>query len=526
MKGIIYTRVSSDEQVKGTSLDTQEEACLEYCKSKGIEVVKIFRDEGESAKTLDRKEFLNAIDFCQRNKGKLDAFIVYKLDRFSRNAEAHFEVKALLSKANVTLHSVTEPIGTDPSQKLFETILAGFAEFDNAIRRVRCMNGMSAKLKQGLWPWKAPVGYICQSFKKQGLKKIEADKPHPVIFPILQKALKQYATGLYSQADIAKLLEIEGLPALVGKKKISLQYVANILGKQLPFYAGLLPNPWPDKKEDDRFLPGLHAPMISQEEMLKIQMVRSGKKVSYKWNRHNDTFPLRRTVLCAECLRPLTGSTPRGNGGSYHYYHCYNPECKLRSKFIPKSEIEKEFLKHLVSITPNKEFLEAFKETVIDEWKTQGSEFEFKAEQFKVHLDVLEKQRKRVYEMREEGIYTNKDFQERRDEIDGKIATTKISLSEARMEQFDIESAVNYAVEQISNLPRFWVELPPDLKAQFQKRVFPEGTLFVRGKGFRTTKLGFIYELNKRKRTSKSTVVDPTGLEPATPSLQMMCSTR
>ena len=52
MKGIIYTRVSSDEQVKGTSLEFQEELCRKYCKEKGIEIDSVYREEGESAKDL------------------------------------------------------------------------------------------------------------------------------------------------------------------------------------------------------------------------------------------------------------------------------------------------------------------------------------------------------------------------------------------------------------------------------------------------------------------------------------------
>jgi hypothetical protein len=266
--------------------------------------------------------------------------------------------------------------------------------------------------------------------------------------------------------------------------------------------------------------------MITKDEMVRIQQIRSGKKILFKRNKYNEKFPLRRTVLCESCLRPLTGSTPIGNGGSYDYYHCYNKECILRSKFITKDTVEKAFVKHLIDITPNAEFLEAFKATVIDEWTTQGAEFEFKAEQHKVQLEVFEKQRKRVFEMREEGSYSVSEFQERKDEIDTKIATARISLSEARMDQFDIESAVNYAVEQIKNLPRFWADLEPALKPQFQKRVFPEGTIYEREKGFRTIKLGYIYEMNRDLRASKSSVVDPTGLEPATPSLQMRCSTR
>jgi len=76
MKGIIYVRVSSDEQVKGTSLENQDDLCRAYCQNKGIEVVEIFREEGASAKTAQRAEFLRSIEFCRKNKGKIDAFVV------------------------------------------------------------------------------------------------------------------------------------------------------------------------------------------------------------------------------------------------------------------------------------------------------------------------------------------------------------------------------------------------------------------------------------------------------------------
>ncbi len=525
MKGIIYTRVSSDEQVKGTSLETQERACIEYCQTKGIEVLKVFREEGESAKTADRKEFLNALDFCKKNEGKIDAFVVWKLDRFSRNAEAHFHVKAILSKYRITLHSVTEPIGSDPAGKVFETILAAFAEFDNAIRRQRCMNGMAAKLQQGLWAWKPPVGYLCAQNKKQDLKKTEPDKPNPETFPIIQKALKEYAKGLYSQADIARMLERDGLNKILGTKRISLQVINKLLGKQLPFYAGLLVNPWLNASGDNRLLPGLHEPMITQDEMLKIQQIRSGKKVQYKWDRLNPNFPLRRTVLCASCNRPLTGSTPKGNGGAYNYYHCFNKECPLRSKFIAKEMIESEFAQKLESITPTEDFLKIFKATVIDYWKEQGAKFEFQAEQYKAQVTLLEKQRSKVFEMREDGSYSTEEFRERRDEIEIKLAAAKISYSEARIEQFDIEGAVNYAADQIGNLPRLWKELAPTLKPRFQKLVFPQGIAYQKGEGFRTAKLGCIYEINRHFVANKSTVVDPRRFELLTPSLQMRCST-
>src|SRR3989344_3726084 len=153
MKAIIYIRVSSDEQIKGTSLEFQEEACRKYCKDKDIEVLKVFKEEGASAKSADRKVLLEAMEYCRKNKGNMEFFIVWKVDRFARNTEDHFAVKKILADSGVSLKSVTEPIGTDPSEALFETILAGFAQFDNQIRTLRCSNGMLARLRQGIYPW-------------------------------------------------------------------------------------------------------------------------------------------------------------------------------------------------------------------------------------------------------------------------------------------------------------------------------------------------------------------------------------
>ena len=107
MKGIIYTRVSSDEQVNGTSLEFQEELCRKYGEQKNIEIVEIYREEGESAKDLslnNRKKFLEALEYCRRNKNQIDAFIVLRVDRFARNTEDHFAVRKILLGYGTTLY--------------------------------------------------------------------------------------------------------------------------------------------------------------------------------------------------------------------------------------------------------------------------------------------------------------------------------------------------------------------------------------------------------------------------------------
>ena len=221
MRGIIYTRVSSDEQVKGTSLEHQEELCRKYCQEKGIEVDLVFREEGESAKDLslqNRKKFLGALEFCRKNKDKVQAFVVLRVDRFARNADDHFAIRKILATYGTTLHSVTEPIGNEPVAKLLETFLAGIAEFDNAIRKQRCSDGMLARINQGIYPWKPPIGYKCVNFKKHGEKKTYADPPDERIFPIIQRGLKEFAQGLHSQSELARKLDEWGLKDITGKK--------------------------------------------------------------------------------------------------------------------------------------------------------------------------------------------------------------------------------------------------------------------------------------------------------------------
>ena len=73
MECVAYVRVSTDEQVHGTSLDMQQKACIDFVKAKGWKLPKsnIFRDEGESAKATNRPELLSMLEFCRKNKGKI-----------------------------------------------------------------------------------------------------------------------------------------------------------------------------------------------------------------------------------------------------------------------------------------------------------------------------------------------------------------------------------------------------------------------------------------------------------------------
>src|SRR5882724_2149609 len=93
---VIYTRVSTKEQVQNLSLETQAKICRDYAHRSGFEVKEVFVDAGESAKTIDRPEFQAMLSYCQMNKKQMAAVIVYKVDRFGRNTEQHMVVRGLL----------------------------------------------------------------------------------------------------------------------------------------------------------------------------------------------------------------------------------------------------------------------------------------------------------------------------------------------------------------------------------------------------------------------------------------------
>ena len=64
MRAVIYVRVSTLDQVENYSLETQTKACRDYCRRHSIEVDRVFREEGASAKTAARPELSNLLEYC------------------------------------------------------------------------------------------------------------------------------------------------------------------------------------------------------------------------------------------------------------------------------------------------------------------------------------------------------------------------------------------------------------------------------------------------------------------------------
>lgn len=487
--GIIYCRVSSLEQVDGTSLESQERVCREYAEREGIAVSEVFIEKGESAKTADRTEFMKAIYFCSQKKNKVSTFIVYKLDRFARNQSDHVTVRATLQKYGTELRSVTEPINETPTGKLMEGVLSAFAEFDNSIRTERSVNGMRERAKQGIWVWRAPIGY-CRSDKGSNII------PDLAVAHFIQLAFDEYATGKHGYTSLAALLNKRGFTTRAGRPAIP-QLMEKILKN--PLYCGII-------KIWDMEYQGKFEPLISEELFYRCQ----GKKVDSRKVSHsvkNPHFPLRKLAVCEHCTRPFTGSHATGrHGKKYPYYHHQKQACE-HAKFIPKESFEQTFVEYLSSITPNAEYEKLFKAIVLDIWQNNFKNFDIENAKLRKGIESLEKERQEIFTFHRSHIYSDQEFAEQKAIVMKKIAEKKALIVEVSKHEFDMDEALEYCFSYIRNTTETWLkfESKPEKRLRFQKLIF-EKTIPFSGNKFGTAQLSLIYDLYQSYR------VDPSGL--------------
>jgi len=168
---VIYTRVSTKEQAdKNLSLDTQRKACNIYAERHGYTVLANFGGTYESAQTDERREFAAMLAFVKKSKARISYIIVYSLERFSRNDNSIW-LSGQLRKLGIEIVSVTQPIDTSSSSgQMQQKMLFLFGEFDNQLRKEKCVAGIKEMLFRGDWPTSPPLGY--DSVNMNGKRKL------------------------------------------------------------------------------------------------------------------------------------------------------------------------------------------------------------------------------------------------------------------------------------------------------------------------------------------------------------------
>tara|TARA_B100000508_G_scaffold60333_1_gene47062 strand:- start:110405 stop:111931 length:1527 start_codon:yes stop_codon:yes gene_type:complete len=500
--GIIYCRVSSAEQVKGTSLRSQERICKEYADHKGIQVLKCFVEEGESAKTANRPKFQEAISYCSKKKNSIDFFLVYKIDRFARNQNDHVVARSFLKKYGTSLQSVTEHMDDSPVGMLSEGMLALFAEFENSTRATRSKGGMVERVKSGVWVWKAPLGY--KRVIKGGNLVIDDS-----VAPYIRMAFEEWSKGVHSFKSLSNLLYKKGLVGSSGKKLYP-QSIEKIIKNHI--YYGLI-------QAFDMEVVGSFEPIISEDLFWKCQPGVHRKYGDGPRLKQNPEFPLRKFVKCDHCEVTLTGSSSTGRKGKkYPYYHHQKQNCP-HAKSHSKEKFEANFISFLETVAPKeKEYEEAFKAVVLDVWQSNFKKLDKENEKVRRDISNLEDERQKVFEFHRSGVYKDIEFLEQKESINKRIHLNKSLLKEKQFEELNMDEALSFCFDFVRDSSKTWKDLEkqPEHRLRFQKLLFPEKITFD-GAKFGTTKMSLIFEINKKAGADTSKLVTLRGIEPRFP---------
>ena len=299
-----YIRVSTTKQAeKGVSLKEQRTAIEAYAAKNGFTIVGWYEEHITAAK---RGRPLFAAMLKALRQGKAEGIVIHKIDRSARNLGDWADLGELID-AGFDIHLAHEPLDLrSRGGRLSADILAVVAADFIRNNRQEARKGFYGRLKQGIYPLGAPIGYLDRG--KGGKEKaIDPDRA-----PLVRYAFERDATGQVSLLKLLADLTEKGLRNRKGKA-LSLTGLLTLLRN--PFYAGIIRL----LKTGETFQ-AIHEPLIRMSTFERVQDVLDGKKPR-RIQTHDYLY--RRLFNCATCGRALIGTKVKGRV----YYRCQVSAC-------------------------------------------------------------------------------------------------------------------------------------------------------------------------------------------------------
>ncbi len=504
MRAIIYTRVSSEEQVSNLSLDVQEKTCREYCARNGWTVANVYREEGESAKTADRTELRRMLAALRTRP--VDFVVVYDTSRFARDVYVHTSLKQLLMKAGAQLRAATQPLEDTAAGRAIEGVFAVFNQLDNELRAEKIEAGMKETVARGRWPWKAPIGYR-NDRSADGRKVVVPDEQARLV----RKAFEGVAAG-ESPATVLRRVTALGLTTKKGRP-VRLQEFRPMLRN--PFYRGIVrSNHWGIETQ------GQHEGLVDPATWAQVQLQLTGRPAApgtLQRTKEHPEFPLRGFVRCAACGKPLTASLSRGKmGRRYGYYRCWMKDCgAIQTRAERLEELFGDLLRR-VQLAPG--MVRLVEAALLDLWQELRRGSVQEAATVKRRMTDLEQKKKRLVRAY---IYDQAIDRATYDEelagLEEALTFTHLELRDAAMEDFDMEASLGYARAIMTKTYQLWEAANPDQKRRLQKLIFPEGVTFD-GEALGTPATALLFSRLGPETINLEGLVAHTGFEPVLPA--------
>lgn len=198
---------------------------------------------------------------------------------------------------------------------------------DNLSENIR--RGHRAKLRKGIWPSFAPLGYV----NNHRTRDIDVDEEKA---PLIRKGFELYSTGKYTLKQVAKILKDVGLRSYKGNV-VPVSCVQRILSK--PFYYGVF-------TFKNEVYEGVHKPIITKKLFDQCQEVMKSRGHT-KTRKAEKIFPFRGLLTCGECFCSITAETQKG----HNYYRCTKKREVCSQKYIREELLTEQIKNHLQKVS-------------------------------------------------------------------------------------------------------------------------------------------------------------------------------
>lgn len=437
-KAFAYCRFSSDNQ-REESIDAQMRAIKDYCERNKILLIKTYADEAKSATTDNRPEFLKMIDDCK--SADVDAVIVHKLDRFSRNRYDSAIYKNELKKRNISILSVLENLDDSPESIILESVLEGMSEYysRNLAREVmkgKMETAYQCKHNGGI----PPLGYNVASDKTYIINEYEAAAVRTIFSMFVQG---------YSYSEIASTLHNQGYKTKLGGKFTSSAFYSILTNEK---YIGTyvfnrtIPQPRGGKRSnasrpDDEILkiPNGIPAIIDKETWSTAQkLLKRRKTMAGKGERKaKETYLLSGIIKCGNCGGAMVGSR-RCSGRNKAVYYSYECNTRKRLKTCKMKSINRDYIENLVidyleqNILTDKA-IENVKAELVEMMQTIRKEKPQDIENINKELAETKKQINNIVDAVAAGMF-NPAMKERLDELESRQNQLIILLENANIQ--------------------------------------------------------------------------------------------
>jgi DNA invertase Pin-like site-specific DNA recombinase len=503
---VLYIRVSTEEQAKGPlNLANQEQDCRNFCDKHGYNVVGVFVDPAQSARTSNRPEFQRMVAFCKAHRKEVGIAVVQDLSRFARYSPDQGYFIAELSKRGIRTVSVREPNVDDTAAGRFAANMIGASNqyFSDSLSE-RMRDRTRAAVAAGRYPWPAPIGY--RNVKARTGPNII---PDPQRAPLVRKAFELIATGRHRKSDVLQQITAMGLRTR-RNKPLSPQTFHALLQK--PVYCG-----WIRLSDamDERFR-GLHEALVSEQLFDEVQRVLKGKKPSIVPKRkHNPNFPLKWFVKCGNCGTPLTGGFAKGRTKRYGHYWCRKQECRLVK--VSKEKLERDFLLLLYRLQPGQKTLSEFPKIAAKVWAQKQGDSQAETERLKAQLEDRKFLKSELLKAKLRGEVSQADYEEANRGYSEDVSMIQEQLAILDASRVNFDAFVRFSELMLSDIAGAWQKANADQRQRVQNLLFQGGIHYSSERGFLNRSNHSLFSMLEENTTENGMLASPTGFEPVLP---------